>query len=261
MEPATSQTILQGMGDQHIDVAIRRAESKFQVNILTEEPRVPYTESITGKAQAMYRHKKQTGGAGQFGEVHLRVEPVQDTDLEFINDVFGGAISSSYMTSIEKGIRATMKDGIMAGYPVSGVKVSVFDGKEHPVDSKPIAFEIAGREAFKLAFKDAQPVLNEPIMKVRVVVPEANMGDVLGDMNTRRARVLGMDTEKGRSIVTVTVPLSEMLRYTTQLRSMTQGRGYFTMELDHYEVVPPYIASEIIAARQKEVANRKDKED
>ena len=261
MEPATNQTILQGMGDQHIDVAIRRAESKFQVNLLTEEPKVPYTESITNKGQAMYRHKKQTGGAGQFGEVHLRVEPLADSDFEFVNDVFGGAISTSYMPSIEKGIRYTMKEGIIAGYPVSGVKVSVFDGKEHPVDSKPIAFEIAGREAFKLAFKEAQPVLNEPIMKVRVVVPEANMGDVLGDMNTRRARVLGMENEKGRSIVTATVPLSEMLRYTTQLRSMTQGRGYFTMELDHYEVVPPYIASEIIAARQKELANRKEKEE
>ncbi len=157
MEPATNQTILQGMGDQHIDVAIRRAESKFQVSLTTLEPKVPFTETITNKGQAMYRHKKQTGGAGQFGEVHLRVEPLQEGDFEFVNDVFGGAISSSYMTSIEKGIRSVMKEGIVAGYPVRGVKVSVFDGKEHPVDSKPIAFEIAGREAFKLAFKDASP--------------------------------------------------------------------------------------------------------
>jgi len=206
----------------------------------------------------MYRHKKQTGGAGQFGEVHLRVEPLQDGDFEFVNDVFGGSISSSYMPAIEKGIRSVMKEGIIAGYPVQGVKVSVFDGKEHPVDSKPIAFEIAGREAFKQAFRDASPVLYEPIMSVKVTVPEANMGDVLGDMNTRRARVLGMETEKGRSVVSAMVPLDEMLRYTTQLRSITGGRGIFSMEFDRYEVVPSHITQEIIAARQKELAARKE---
>jgi elongation factor G len=258
MEAATNQTILQGMGDQHIEAAIRRAESKFQVGLNIEEPKVPYSETITKKAAAMYRHKKQTGGAGQFGEVHLRVEPLLDGDFEFENDVFGGSISSSYMPAIEKGIRSVMKEGIIAGYPVQGVKVSVFDGKEHPVDSKPIAFEIAGREAFKQAFKDASPVLYEPIMNVKVIVPEANMGDVLGDMNTRRARVLGMETEKGRSVVSAMVPLEEMLRYTTQLRSITGGRGIFSMEFDRYEVVPSHITQEIVAARQKEVASRKE---
>ncbi|MDD5370631.1 MAG: elongation factor G, partial [Anaerolineaceae bacterium] len=258
MEPSTSQTILQGMGDQHIDVAIRRAESKFQVGLLTEEPRVPYTETITGKAQAMYRHKKQTGGSGQFGEVSLRVEPLQEGEFEFVNDVFGGAISNSYMPAIEKGIRSVMKEGIVAGYPVRGVKVAVFDGKEHPVDSKPIAFEIAGREAFKIAFKDANPVLFEPIMMARIIVPEANMGDVMGDMNTRRARIQGMETEKGHSVVTALVPLAEMLRYTTQLRSITGGRGIFTMQFDHYEVVPTHITQSIIDTRQKELAARKE---
>jgi elongation factor G len=258
MEPATTQTILQGMGDQHIDVAIRRAESKFQVGLVTEEPRVPYTETITGKSQAMYRHKKQTGGSGQFGEVSLRVEPLQEGEFEFVNDVFGGSISNSYMPAIEKGIRSVMKEGIVAGYPVRGVKVAVFDGKEHPVDSKPIAFEIAGREAFKLAFKDANPVLFEPIMMVRVVVPETNMGDVMGDMNTRRARIHGMETEKGHSVVTALVPLAEMLRYTTQLRSFTGGRGIFTMQFDHYEVVPSHITQGIIDARVKELAARKE---
>ncbi len=190
------------MGDQHIDVAIRRAETKFQVGLTVIEPKVPYKETITKKAQAMYRHKKQTGGSGQFGEVHLRVEPTPRKISSFDWDVFGGAISQSY-SSIQKGIQAVMKEGILAGYPISGVKVSVFDGKEHPVDSKPVAFEIAGREAFKLAFMDASPVLYEPIMNVKITVPEANMGDVLGDLNTRRARVQGMDTEKGHSIVTV----------------------------------------------------------
>ncbi len=257
-EHSTSQTILKGMGDQHIDVAIRRAESKFQVGVTIEEPRVPYTETITKKSQAMYRHKKQTGGSGQFGEVHLRIEPLVEEDFEFVNDVFGGAVSSSYMPAIEKGIRATMKEGILAGFPVQRVKVAVFDGKEHPVDSKPIAFEIAGREAFKLAFLDAGPALNEPIMMVKITVPEEHMGDVLGDLNTRRARVQGMETEKGYSIVTATVPLMEMLRYTTQLRSITGGRGFFEMVHDHYEVVPAHLTAEIIAAHQKELHEKKE---
>lgn len=250
-EPATKQTILQGMGDQHIDVAIRRAYSKFQVNLLTEVPKVPYRETIKDNASAMYRHKKQTGGSGQFGEVHLRVEPFGESDFEFTNKVFGGAISSSYMGAIEKGIRNVMKEGILAGYPILGIHVEVYDGKEHPVDSKPIAFEIAGREAFKLSFKDANPILLEPIMNVEVIVPEAHMGDVLGDMNTRRARVQGMDTKKGNSIVSAQVPLAEMQRYTTQLRSMTGGRGMFSMELSHYEMVPTHITQEIVATRQK----------
>lgn len=252
MEPSTNQTILQGMGDQHIDVALRRAESKFQVNLIAAEPRIPYREAITRKGQAMYRHKKQTGGAGQFGEVHLRIEPLPEGDFEFVNAVVGGSVSSSYMPAIEKGIRATMHEGIMAGYPINALKVAVFDGKEHPVDSKPIAFEIAGREAFKLAFMDSGPVLNEPIMNVEITVPETNMGDVLGDLNTRRARVQGMNSERGHSIVNAHVPLAEMLRYTTQLRSMTGGRGIFKMEFNHYETVPSHIAQEIILKAQKD---------
>ncbi len=259
MEPATNQTILQGMGDQHIDVAVRRADTKFQVGLIMFEPKVPYKETITKKGQAMYRHKKQTGGSGQFGEVHLRVEP-SEQDFEFTWDVFGGAISQSYSNSIQKGILAVMKEGILAGFPVSGVHVSVFDGKEHPVDSKPIAFEIAGREAFKLAYMDSNPVLYEPIMDIKVIVPEENMGDILGDLNTRRARVQGMETEKGRSIVSAQVPLSEMLRYTTTLRSLTGGRGIFSMELARYDVVPRNVQEEIVAERQKELAAMKEKE-
>ena len=257
-EQSTNQTILQGMGDQHIDVAIRKAETKFQTGLLTEIPRVPFLETITKKGQAMYRHKKQTGGAGQFGEVHMRVEPSTEEEYVFSNDVFGGAISNSYMPAIEKGIKAVMKEGVLAGYPIKNVAISVFDGKEHPVDSKPVAFEIAGREAFKLAVKEASPVLLEPIMSVRIVVPEAYMGDVLGDLNTRRARVQGMDTEKGHSVVTATVPLAEMQRYTTDLRSLTGGRGVFTMEFSNYEVVPSHLTQEIVNARQKELAAAKE---
>ncbi|MFZ2098370.1 MAG: elongation factor G [Anaerolineales bacterium] len=257
-EPSTNQTILQGMGDQHIDVAIRKSESKFQTGLSVEIPKVPYQETITKQSSSQYRHKKQTGGAGQFAEVFMRVEPYQEDDFEFTNDVFGGAISNSYMPAIEKGVRSVMKEGVVAGYPVLNVHVSVYDGKEHPVDSKPIAFETAGREAFKLAFKDAGPVLREPIMNVRIVVPEANMGDILGDLNTRRARVQGMDNEKGHSVVTAQVPLAEMQRYTTDLRSMTGGRGIFTMEFDHYEIVPAHIAADVIAARLKDLQEAKE---
>jgi elongation factor G len=253
MEAATHQTLIYGMGDQHIDVAVKRAEQKFQLNLDLHEPKVPYEEHITREASAMYRHKKQTGGSGQFGEVHLKVFPIEGEDFTFTNDVFGGAISSNYMAPIEKGIRAVMKEGVVAGYPVHNVGVSVYDGKEHPVDSKPIAFEIAGREAFKLAFKDANPVLYEPIMKVVVHMPEANMGDIMGDLNTRRARVQGMNTDRGKSSITAEVPLAEMMRYTTNLRSMTGGRGTFSMDFDHYDLVPQHLAQEIMDARQKEL--------
>lgn len=254
--PATKQTILQGMGDQHIDVAIRKAAAKFQTNLKIQEPKVPYQETIRGKGDAQYRHKKQSGGAGQFADVTMSVMNSEE-DYEFSWDVFGGAISNNFQPAIEKGIKNVMKDGVLAGYPVHNVKVSVYDGKEHPVDSKPVAFEIAAREGFKLAFKQAQPVLLEPIMLVKVTVPEANMGDILGDLNTRRARVQGMDTQKGKSIVTATVPLAEMQRYTTDLRSMTGGRGLFTMEFSSYETVPAHLMQEIIAAAQREKEEEK----
>jgi elongation factor G len=258
MEPATGQTILQGMGDQHIDVAIRRAEGKLQVGLTTAEPKVPYREGITKKADAMYRHKKQSGGSGQFGEVWLRIEPCPESDFEFTDELVGMNLSKSYLPAIEKGIHATLQTGVVAGFPLSNVRVIVYDGKEHPVDSKPVAFEIAGREAFKLAVKDAGPVLFEPIMDVRIVVPDANMGDVMGDLNSRRGRVHGTESERGRTVVVAQVPLAEMLRYTTQLRSITGGRGVFTMEFNRYEVIPNHLAQEIIAAHQKEIEAKKE---
>jgi elongation factor G len=253
-EPSTSQTILQGMGDQHIDVAIRKAEAKFQVGLAVEPPKVPYRETITKTGTSQYRHKKQTGGAGQFAEVHMQVEPLSEGDFEFVNRVVGGSISNSFMPAIEKGVRGVMKRGVIAGYPVEKVLVAVTDGKEHPVDSKAVAFETAGREAFKQAFQDAGPVMLEPIMNVRITCPESNMGDVLGDLNTRRARVSGMETERGRSHVTAQIPLAEILRYVTDLRSITGGRGFFSMSADHYEVVPQHVAQELIAARQRELS-------
>jgi len=257
-EKATGQTILQGMGDQHIDVAIRRAEGKLQVGLTTAEPKVPYREGITKKADAMYRHKKQSGGSGQFGEVALRIEPCPESDFEFTDELVGMNLSKSYLPAIEKGIHATLQSGVMAGFPLSNVRVIVYDGKEHPVDSKPVAFEIAGREAFKLAVHDASPVLFEPIMNVRIVIPDLNMGDVMGDLNSRRGRVQGTESERGRTVVVAQVPLAEMLRYTTQLRSITGGRGVFTMELDRYEIVPNHLAQEIVSAHQKELEAKKE---
>jgi elongation factor G len=254
----THETVLQGMGDQHIDVAIHRAQSKFQVGLGTHEPKIAYREGITRKATAQYRHKKQSGGAGQFGEVHLRIEPLPAADFEFTDELVGMNLSKSYLAPIEKGIKATMERGAFAGYPMSNVKVIVYDGKEHEVDSKPVAFEIAGREAFKLAVQEAGPVLFEPIMNVRVVIPDAYMGDVMSDLNTRRGRVQGTDSEHGNTIIVAHVPMAEMLRYTTQLRSITGGRGYFTMDFDHYDTVPTHITGPIIEAHKKEMEAKKE---
>jgi len=248
------QTVLEGMGETHVSVAISRAE-KLGVGIETSMPKVPYRETILTKGSAIYRHKKQTGGAGQFAEVALRVEPNTANGFEFKSEVFGGAISSSFYPSIEKGIVSTLGQGVIAGYPVVDVRAVVYDGKEHPVDSKDIAFQIAGREAFKEAFAAAQPVLQEPIMSVKVVVPESMMGDILSDLNTRRGRVQGMDTEGAKSTVTAQVPLAEMMRYGNELRSMTGGRGIYTMTFDHYDQVPAHVAQTIIAAHKAEENN------
>ena len=257
-DPITHETVLQGMGDQHIDVALHRAQTKFQVGLGTHEPKIPYREGITRKATAQYRHKKQTGGAGQFGEVHLRIEPYQEGDFEFTDELVGMNLSRSYLPPIEKGIKATMERGAFAGYPMNNVRVIVYDGKEHEVDSKPVAFEIAGREAFKLAVQSAGPVLYEPIMEVRVTVPDTNMGDVMSDLNTRRGRVQGTETEHGYTTIIAHVPMAEMGHYTTQVRSITGGRGYFTMQLDHYDIVPNNIATPIIEAHKKEIEAKKE---
>lgn len=254
----TSQTTLSGMGDQHIDIAIRRAQTKFQVGINKEELRVPYREGITRKASAQYRHKKQSGGSGQFGEVHLRIEPLPAEEFKFSDELVGMNLSRSYLPSIEKGITAIMGRGVFAGYPLSNVHVIVFDGKEHPVDSKPIAFETAGREAFKLAVNDAGPVLFEPIMLLHITVPEASMGDIMGDLNTRRGRVQGSDSEKGKSTIHAHVPMAEVLKYTTELRSMTGGRGVFSMEFDHYDIVPANLAQPIMDAHRKEMESKEE---
>ena len=241
----TRQTVLEGMGQIHLEVTLKRAES-LGVNIDTDMPKVPYRETITSNAESSYTHKKQTGGAGQYGRVDLKVEPTPE-GFEFESSVFGGAISQQFVASTEKGIRAVLPDGVIAGYPVERVKVNIFDGKEHPVDSKDIAFQIAGREAFRAAFRKAKPVLLEPIMDVKITVPETMMGDIMSDLNTRRGRVQGMDTIGFKSVVTAEVPLAEMLRYGNDLRSMSGGRGIYTMDFNRYDRVPGYVQDEIIA--------------
>lgn len=251
-ERATNETILEGMGDVHIGVAIKRA-AQLGVNLEIAIPKVPYRETITKVFSTQYRHKKQTGGAGQFAEVHLRVEPQErGAGFEYASEVFGGAISSSYIPSIEKGIKGVMEQGVIAGYPVVDLKAVVFDGKEHPVDSKDIAFQIAGREVFKLAVRGAGPVLLEPMVIVRVTVPETNMGDVIGDLSSRRAQVQGTESIGGKAIITAMVPLVEVQRYSNDLRSFTQGRGVYTLEFSHYQEVPSHLAEQIIAQAKQE---------
>jgi elongation factor G len=251
-DPATKEAVLEGMGDTHVDVAVRRA-AQLGVELETRLPRVPYQETVTRSNSAQYRHKKQTGGAGQFAEVHLRVEPQErGQGFEYSSEVFGGSISQSFIPSIEKGIKQVIDQGVIAGYPVVDVKAIVYDGKEHPVDSKDIAFQVAGREVFKLAMQDAGPVLLEPVMIIQVTVPDANMGDVMGDLSTRRAQIQGSDSKSGKSIITAQVPLAEVQRYSNELRSFTQGRGVYTLEFDHYQNVPSHIAEEIAAQAQRE---------
>jgi elongation factor G len=253
-EPGTHQTLVSGMGEVHIDLAVRRMQSKFGVGLTTSVPKVPYTESVSRPAADFYRHKKQTGGSGQFGEVHLEVKPLErGGGFEFdTSRVFGGAIQNSFFPSIEKGIKSVLDAGPIAGYPVVDVRAEVYDGKMHPVDSKDIAFQIAGREAFKKAFMEAGPVLLEPIMEVRITVPEEYMGDIMGDLNTRRGRVVGMEQTRGKGTITATVPASEMQRYAIDLRSMTQGRGLYTMRLAHYEPTPSHIMEQVVAEAKRE---------
>lgn len=252
-EPTTHEIILSGMGDAHIDTVIRRMQGRFSVNLDFRTPKVPFKETVTTTASAQYRHKKQSGGAGQFAEVHMRVEPTErDAGFDYAWEVVGGRVSSSFMPSIEKGIRSVLDQGVIAGYPIVDVKVAVYDGKEHPVDSKDIAFQVAGREGFKQAFQQAKPVLLEPMYMVTITVPEEFTGDVMSDLNTRRARVQGMGQKGRKAIVTALAPLAEMQQYAINLRAITQGRGTFAMEYSHYDIVPTHLAQDVIEQAKRE---------
>lgn len=248
-EAETGETILSGMGESHVDIAARKLQQKFGVEITVDTPKVPYRETITRTANAQGRHKKQTGGHGQFGDVWLRLDPLpRGTGFEFADEVFGGSVPRQYIPAVEKGIRETITKGILAGYPVVDVKATLYDGSYHAVDSSEMAFKIAANLGFKKAMEEAGPVLVEPIMVVTITIPEQYMGDVLGDLNTRRARVQGMEQSHGKSVVAANAPLAEMLHYATTLRSITQGRGVYSMEFSHYEDVPTHITQQIMQA-------------
>jgi elongation factor G len=252
-ETATHETILSGMGTTHLDIAVKKAQSKFGLGLRTSTPKIPYRETITKTSSAEYTHKKQTGGAGQYARIFLRVESLNDDEeFAFASEIFGGSVSQPFVAATEKGCRQALEGGVLAGYPVTGVKAVIYDGKEHPVDSKEIAFQVAGREGFKKAVLGASPVMLEPIYEVSITVPADNMGDILGDINTRRARVLGMDQEGTKSIVKAEVPLAEMQTYQADLRSMTQGRGVYSMKFLHYGRVPAHLLDDLVARLKKE---------
>ncbi len=242
----TKQTLITGMGEMHLDIIMERLKRRFGVDIITEPPKVPYRETIRSEVKVEGKHKKQTGGHGQYGHVWLRMEPLMDGDLLFDEEVFGGAVPKNYFPAVEKGVREAMADGVLAGYPVTGVKAVLVDGSYHPVDSSELAFKIAASLAFKKGAQQARPVLLEPIMSVEVIVPEHFMGDIISDFNTKRGRILGMEPGGKRTRVKAQVPLAEMYRYAIDLKSMTQGRGSFKMEFLGYEEVPGRLSEEVI---------------
>ena len=250
-EVGTSETILSGMGDTHLDVAAEKIQRKFGVNVELAIPKVPYKETITAPTKAEHKHKKQSGGHGQYGHVLLELEPLpRGSANEFTNRIVGGAIPKNYIPAVEKGVNETVQEGVLAGYPVVGVKITLYDGSFHPVDSSEICFKIAGAQALKKGFAQAQPILLEPIVNLKVTVPGDLTGDIIGDLNTKRARVLGMNPEGDSNIIEAQVPLAEVQRYAIDLKSMTQGRASYTMEFDHYEDVPAQITQKIVAERQ-----------
>ncbi len=254
-EHDTGESIMSGMGESHVDIAVRRLKQKFGVELLTSLPKLPYKETITKTTQVQGRHKKQTGGRGQFGDTWIRFEPLpRGAGFEFAEEVFGGAVPHSFIPAVEKGMREIILKGVLAGFPATDFRAVLYDGSFHAVDSSEIAFRLAAHKAFKTGFPLAGPILLEPVMTVTITVPDNFMGDVLGDLNTKRARVQGMDQKGVWSIVTAQAPLAEMQRYATDLRSMTQGRGYFTMEPSHYDPVPNHIAQHIIEKAKKERA-------
>ncbi len=248
----THETVLHGLGELHLRVMLERIKDQYHVFVETHEPKVAYRETIRGKAEAKYRHKKQTGGAGQFGEVSLRMEPLErGSGFEFSDDTFGGSIPKQFLPAIEKGVREAMQEGILAGCPVHDLKVSVFDGKHHPVDSKEVAFIEAGKRAFMEAFQQAKPVLLEPMVEVSVTVPPESMGGATGDLTSKRARVMSTDMlPSGFAVITAVAPLAEMGRYAAELKSATSGRGSFTIHPIGYEPVPGDVQQRVIAATQ-----------
>ncbi len=249
----THETILSGMGDTQLDVAAEKMQRKFGVGVELTTPKVPYKETITQPAKAEYKHKKQSGGHGQYGHVRLELTPQsKDAGNEFVSTVVGGSIPKNYIPAVEKGVNEALKEGALAGFPVIDIKANVYDGSFHPVDSSEICFKIAGAGAFRRGMIEGQPILMEPIMNMKIIVPNDFTGDIISDLNTKRARVQGMDPSGGNNIIEAQAPLAEVLRYAIDLKSITQGKGTFSMEASHYEEVPAHISQKIIADYQAE---------
>ena len=252
-QPDTNEMIMGGLGDTHLDVALEKMQRKFGAEMVLDIPRVPYKETISGRARVEYRHKKQTGGHGQFGHVWIEVEPLpRGTGFEFDNTIVGGAVPREYIPSVEKGVRGALSDGVVAGFPVVDLKATLVDGSYHTVDSSGVSFEIAGGQATTKGLQAAKPVILEPIMSVDISVPDEFTGDIIGDLNSRRGRIQGMvPNGDGTTTVQVEAPQSEMLSYATELRSQTQGQGSFTMEFDHFEEVPAHLVDRVVQVTQE----------
>jgi elongation factor G len=253
-EPTTGETIIAGMGESHVDIFTERLQRKFSVAVDVGVPKVPYRETVSGSGKAQGRHVRQSGGHGQYGVVFLEVEPMErGADFEFVDKIVGGAVPRNFIPAVEKGVREALEAGTLGGFPVVDVRALLVDGKYHPVDSSEQAFKMAGSLGFKAAMQEARPVLLEPVMDVEITVPDEFTGDVMGDLNSRRARVQGMNPLGGSTAIQAQAPQAEMLKYSTELRSITQGRGTYTMSFSHYEEVPAHISQQVIAQRKKEL--------
>lgn len=258
----TKEMVINGMGDLHLRIMLSKLENRYKVHVNTKPPKIPYRETITGKGEGHYRHKKQSGGSGQFGEVYLRIEPIErdsDPSLEYAWDIFGGSIPGQFEPAILKGIQDVMSAGYLAGFPMQDIKVSVYDGKYHAVDSKEVAFRAAGKGAFIDALSKAKPSLLEPIVNIEITIPAENMGDITGDLASRRGRVSGQDMLAGdMMVIKAKVPLSEISNYNSQLKSVTGGQGSYEMELSHYEPTPPNVQQQVIDQYNKEKQAEQD---
>jgi elongation factor G len=251
-EAQTKEFLISGSGQLHVEVVVAKLKKKFGVDVILKLPKVPYRETISGSADVQGKHKKQTGGHGQYGDCKIRMMPLErGQGFEFVDDIFGGAIPRQYIPAVEKGIVEAAEKGFLAGYPVVDFKVELYDGSYHEVDSSEMAFKVAGSLAFKKAMEQARPVLLEPIMNVEVFAPEENAGDIMGDMNGRRGRIMGMDMKGNTQVIRAQVPLAEMLSYAPVLTSVTGGRGSYRMEPSHYDIVPAHLTEKIVAEAKK----------
>ncbi|HET6202090.1 MAG TPA: elongation factor G [Planctomycetota bacterium] len=255
----TKEMCVEGLSDLHLQVMLARLKRRFGVEVTTRLPKVPYRETVSGRSEGHYRHKKQTGGRGQFGECFLRMEPLErGAGFEFVDEIFGGSIPRQFIPAVEKGVREAMERGVIAGYPVVDVRVKLYDGKYHEVDSDEASFKIAGSRGFRDAFEKARPVILEPILNLDVTIPTRFLGDITGDLNSRRGRIVGMESDGTLQTIKAHAPLAELLTYSTQLRSLTAGEGSYSTSFSHYEVLPAHLAEKIIAAHR---ASRKAEED